>query len=111
MRELLTKDPITGREVWYHAADEGDNPAVYIENVQDVTAMLDENVRDYNAGDHSAKGTKGDLRHAARLDPVTLYQLEKVGIMKGYKILDVKRLKAWLNDSANRKFRSWHGRV
>lgn len=100
-RRLLSRDPVTGVETYFHYHDDRD--AFTLETVQQVDDVLDANKRDYN---DAQTGWKGDMHKVASI-PMTLYlDLKRQGILD-----DQAALKRWLNDPGNRYFRTKPGKV
>lgn len=92
-----------------HKTDEG---GIIIEDVQDCTAILEKNKREYNSFDENARWSDEPFRNKIASIPLTVIDsLNKKGILKGFRVLDQKAFKAWLNDSDNRFFRTRTGRV
>jgi hypothetical protein len=106
-RRHFDYDPLTGAvETFYfdHATDE-----FTIERVEDVTKFVDTTKYLQN---NVEGGWKGDWHHVAAIPNTLLPSLEKLGIMSsGGRILDKKKLKAWLNDRDNRVFRTKLGEI
>ena len=96
---ILASDPITKKTELWHAQTDG---GVVIESKQDVTDVIEANKTDFNA----QTGFSKDFHHVARIPLVVYEELMRKGIAQ-----DPKRLKAWLNDSDNRAFRSHPGRI
>lgn len=82
---------------------------------KDVTAIIELNKAEYNDGDHSNKRVGNKFgRHAARLDPALLpllYDLDIVERGTAWKIKDMRRFEAWLDDPDNRCWRTWPGKI
>lgn len=104
------------REI-FHPTHSGDRFG--LETVQDVEPVLDfaQQVRERQEGRRW-----GDGKHVATIPDIIVQRMmrdprlfpddELAGILgPGYKVLDSKRWKAWLNDSANSLFRTFEGRI
>jgi hypothetical protein len=104
---LLDYDPATKTTEWFHY--DHSNDTYTIERVQEVDDIVEQNkaLQNDNAG-----GWRGDMHHVASIPLEMLVLLEKKGIISSAgRILDQAKLKAWLNDSTNRFFRTRPGRV
>jgi len=101
-RDMLTWDPHTKtREDWHEDADGN----VVLHRVQEVQDVIDVNKRRFN--DHDERTPfKGEMVKVGSIPLVIYEQLRREGILQ-----DQKRLKAWLNDPANRAFRTRPGKV
>lgn len=106
-QRTLGFDPLTGvYETFYfdHATDE-----ITIEQTQNVDAHVELTKASFN---ESGTDWKGDFHHVASIPAVMLSELAKKGIMTtGGRILDKKKLRAWLNSSDNRAFRTRPGHI
>lgn len=101
-------DPLSGVNEKYfydHATDE-----FTLTREQEITPLVELNKFKYN---NAPDRYGNDIMHHVASIPFTLLpELEKKGIMTaGGRIIDEKALKAWLNDSDNRVFRTRPGRV
>lgn len=93
-------DRETGIKTTFHYHEDG---GVSFEKTQDAEAILDLNRDTLNA---SPEGWKGDLHKVASI-PIHIYQyLRAEGILK-----DPARMKKWLNDPDNSKFRTKSGKI
>jgi hypothetical protein len=103
---LLDHDPLTGISEYYHF--DPDTQGFVVETRQDVSGIIEMNKAVVNDN----TGWKGDLHHVAHIPLSILMQLAQQGIVTvAGQILDEKRYRAWLNDSANDAFRVKRGRV
>ena len=73
---------------------------VHVGTRQDVTALLDDNVRRQNNGP-GWLGRSREMKHVARLNMETVIALWRAGIWG-----DRKAFRKWLNDSDVRKLRT-----
>jgi hypothetical protein len=107
-------DPLTGARTYFsyeEGARESDDIFVLRTEV-DVEPLIEANKYEYNLGDHSGPKFPGEMHRVASIPNVVLAELEKQGICTtAGKVLDMKKFKAWLNDSENRFFRTSSGRV
>ena len=101
--EVIDVDREMGTLTRFHYSPT-DEDAFTIETVQRVDPIVDLNKFQYNATDERARF--GDTAHVARIPLVVWEDLRKRGIAD-----DEKKLGAWLNDPANRCFRTRPGRV
>ena len=87
-----------------------DKDEITLEQSQDVSALMEANKAEYNAADtkwsDSLFGNK-----VASIPFTAIDKLNKQGIMKGFDVIDQKRLFAWLNDPENRFFRTKPGHL
>jgi len=83
------------RETAVHADGEG---GIIIQTRQDVSAIVEQNKKEYNS-------------KVASIPLTVIDDLNKQGIMRGYAVLDDKRFAAFLNDPMNRAWRTRTGVV
>jgi hypothetical protein len=79
---------------------------------QNISAILEMNKREYAAQDE--RKTWGDDAFSNKVAsiPLTVFSdLEKLGITRGFAVIDKKRFHAWLNDPDNRAFRTRAGKI
>lgn len=79
---------------------------------QNISAILEMNKREYAAQDE--RKTWGDDAFSNKVASIPLAvfaDLEKLGITRGFAVIDKKRFHAWLNDPDNRAFRTRAGRI
>ena len=92
-----------------HADGEG---GIIIETRQDVTANIEQNLKEFNSFDERAKWSDDMFGNKIASIPLTVIDdLNAKGIMRGFAIVDQKRMKQWLNSPDNRFFRTRPGRV
>jgi hypothetical protein len=92
-----------------HADGEG---GIVIETRQDVTANIEQNLKEFNSYDERAKWSDDMFGNKIASIPLTVIDdLNAKGIMRGFAIVDQKRMKQWLNSPDNRFFRTRPGRV
>lgn len=104
---FFDRDALTGALETFHF--DHTNDTFIIERQEDLTGLVEGNKWLQNA---SPDNWSGDLHHVASIPNVLFPELAKQGIMTpGGRILDVERLRHWLNDSENRAFRTKLGRV
>ena len=80
------------------------------EQSQDVTELIEQNKKEYNESD-SKWSDQLFGNKVASIPFVAIYKLNKLGVMKGFEILDQKRFFAWLNDRDNIAFRTKRGNL
>ena len=97
----FSNDPLTGTRTTFHYEDDG---TVTLEKQQDVTALIEQNKSLMASTDERAR--YGELQRVASIPLTVYFDLLQKGILK-----DPKRMKEWLNDPANRAFRTRPGRV
>jgi hypothetical protein len=103
-RRLLDIDPLTKVRSMFHSEDPDGNDMI-LEDVQDVTEILDHNKAERHMHDERS-GWKGDMHRVASIPLVVWAELKREGIAT-----DTKRLKKWLDDPDNMAFRTRPGRV
>ena len=87
-----------------------DKDELTVQTEQDVSAIIDQNKKDYN----NAETKWSDQLFGNRVASIpfaAIDKLNKMKIMKGYNILDQKRFFAWLNDPENLYFRTKPGKL
>ena len=104
MAKILEKDNIRNK-----VAHETDNGLV-IATTQDVSAIIEQNKKEYNQN-NGRWGEDVFDNKIASIPLTVIDDLNKVGIMRGFHVVDQKRFKAWLNNPDNRFFRTKQGRV
>jgi len=97
------------RQSAVHADGDG---GIIIETRQDVSGIIEQNKKEYNSFDERARWSDELFGNKVASIPLTVIDdLNKIGIMRGFHVLDEKRFKAWLNNSDNRVFRTRTGVV
>ena len=87
-----------------------DKDEITIKQSQDVTALMEQNKKEYN--ETSTKWSDKLMGNKIASIPHTaIDKLNKEGIMQGFAIIDQKRMFAWLNDPDNRFFRTKKGHL
>jgi len=105
-KRLFDHDPQTGITEYYY--DDTATGGFVIEQVQDVTEIIELN----KAKRNDDTGRFRDLHQISSMPLTILMQLAKEGIVTmGFKILDEKRWRAWLNDPDNEAWRTKRCRV
>jgi hypothetical protein len=85
-----------------------DKDEITVKQEQDVSALIEQNKKEYN----NAETKWSDQlfgNKVASIPYTAIDHLNKIGIMKGFSVLDQKRFFAWLNDPANLYFRTKPG--
>ena len=92
------------------SVDLNEKDEITITQEQDVSALIDANKQEYN---NTEKKWSDQLfgNKVASIPYTAIDYLNKQGIMKGFSVLDQKRLFAWLNDPENRFFRTKPGHL
>ena len=80
------------------------------EQSQDVSALVEQNKKEYNESD-SKWSDQLFGNEVASIPFIAIDKLNKLGIMKGFDVLDQKRFFAWLNDRDNVAFRTKRGNL
>ena len=87
-----------------------DKDEITIQQEQDVTALIDQNKKEYNNAE--TKWSDQLFGNKVASIPFTaIDKLNKQGIMKGFTVLDQKKFFAWLNDHDNLFFRTKKGHL
>jgi len=92
------------------SVDLNSNDEITIKQEQNVTALIDQNKKDYNNAE-SKWSDKLMGNRVASIPFAAIDKLNKMKIMKGYNVLDQKRFFAWLNDPDNLYFRTKPGHL
>ena len=90
------------------AHDDGEGGLI-LETRQNVTPFLEQNKASYAQIDERARW--GEFTKIASIPFAGIQELNKQGILKGFHIVEPKKLKAWLNDPDQRFFRTRPGRI
>ena len=103
------QNPTNFRQTAVHADGEG---GIVIQTRQDVSDIVEQNKKEYNSYDERARWSDQLFGNKVASIPMTVIDdLNKVGIMRGFAILDEKRFASWLNDPMNRAWRTRTGVV
>lgn len=79
---------------------------------QDIGAILKANNADYVQTDKKTKWGEGQFSNRVARIPLTVFQdLDKLGITRGFTVIDMKRFKEWLNNPDNQVFRTRAGKI
>lgn len=105
MRKLAT-ELVNGEIRTTYADDEGN---LVMKAESDLTHIIEANKASYNSTDERARWGDGQL--VADIPFPVIEDLNKQGILRGFVVIDQKRMKAWLNNPDNRFFRTRPGRV
>lgn len=90
--------------------DVGDQ--LIIKKTQDITDIIEANKKDFAQTDAKTKWSDSQLGNRVARIPLTVFQdLEKLGITRGFTVIDMKRFKEWLNNPDNQVFRTRAGRI
>jgi hypothetical protein len=81
---------------------------VILETRQDVSQIIEANKRQFNDSDGKFDDV---ITHVARLPLTVVDDLNRKGIMRGFKVIDQTRFKAFLNHPDNRFFRTHPGKI
>lgn len=105
MHKISEEQTIEGKRTWYADGEGG----LIIKDEQNVAPILEANKAAYNQVDERARW--GELTRVAEIPNSVIADLNAQGIMRGFVVVDQKRIKAFLNDPANRFLRTRPGRV
>jgi hypothetical protein len=109
MKKVLQVDQLTKTQDIAQADGEG---GLVITTTQDVTDIVESNKAQYAQTDEKTKWSGEVFGNKVASIPLAVFQdLNKMGICRGFAVIDQKRFKAWLNDPANQFFRTRPGRV
>lgn len=101
-RRLFSQDPTTGVTKWFHYDDDTD--MVRIETTQNVEGLVEASRESYNT--YTSQSRWGDGDKVGNI-PMSVYSK---WCAEG-KLGDQATVRTWLNDPANRAFRTRPGRV
>ena len=105
----LDYDPITKRTRTFHSNPEGTE--YFIKSDFDVSDIVDANTAQFAMVDERA-GWKGEMHRIASIPLHVMHELKLKNIIDpGGDVQDDAALLRWLNDPANRKFRTRPGHV
>ena len=104
--QKLGHEFVNGEKRTYYADGDG---GVIIQHEQDVSQILEANKQSYNQIDERARWGDGAL--VAEIPNSVIADLNAQGIMRGFVVVDQKRIKAFLNDPANRYLRTRPGKI
>jgi len=88
-------------------ADDDGNLVMKAES--NLAPIIEANKNSYNQIDERARW--GDGQMVADIPFPVIEDLNRQGILRGFAVMDQKRMKAWLNNPDNRFFRTRPGRV
>jgi len=106
MKKLLSVDADKSKQTIAHADGDG---GLILETKQDISNIIESNKRKFN--DVTSLDRWGDLTHIATIPDVVVDELNKMGIMRGYSVMDEPAFAAFLNDPNNRYLRVRPGRL
>lgn len=104
--KLIGVDEAGGEKRSWYADGEG---GLIVKHEQNVAPILEANKAVYNQTDERARW--GELTRVAEIPNSVIADLNRQGIMRGFTVIDQKRMKAFLNDPDNRFLRTRPGRV
>ena len=104
--KVLGVDYIDNTKRTAYADGEG---GVVFKHETNFAPIIEENKRTYNQVDERARWGEGQL--VANIPFEMINWLNQQGILRGFEVLDQKRMKEWLNSSDNQYFRTRPGRV
>jgi hypothetical protein len=90
----------------YYADGEG---GLIIETAQDVSAIIEQNKREYAQVDERARW--GEWTKIGSIPMAMIKDLNDKGICRGFQVIDQKKFRAYLNDPVNRYLRTRPGRI
>jgi hypothetical protein len=104
-KHLMGHDPLTGISDYFVMGDDGKSfTMIYEQDMDAINRVLDFNQSEQN--EQSKSDRWGDGKIIATI-PAAIYNQM---LIEGW-AHDGPKLRAWLNDGDNRKFRRWTGRV
>jgi hypothetical protein len=102
MTRLFSTDQ--GRYTVAHATDDG----IILETKQDVSEIVEANKRQFNESDGKFDPV---VTHIARLPLTVIDDLNRKNVMQGFRVIDEKAFRAFLNHPDNRFFRTHPAKV
>lgn len=105
---MILSEDITTRQrtTWNPDVQDG---SVVVATEQDVQPVIEANKAKFN---QNTGGFKGDMHHVARIPMVVMEQLFREGLVDvSGRPTDERRFLAWLDDPANRAWRTKPGRL
>ena len=105
MQKLGEEVTIEGKRTWFSDDDGG----LVIRDEQNVAPILEANKASYNQTDERARWGNG--ARVAEIPNSVIADLNVKGSMRGFAVVDQKRMKAFLNDPENRFLRTRPGRI
>lgn len=106
MKKLFSVDTQVGRHTVAHT---GSNGELILETKQDISGIIEANKRDFNQV--TSVDRWQDLTHIARIPYTVVDDLNKMGIMRGFAVVDEPAFAAFLNNPENRYLRVRPGNV
>jgi hypothetical protein len=104
---IATMENPTFRKSAVHADGNG---GIIIQTAQDVSAIIEQNKKEFNSYDERAKWSDEIYGNKVASIPLTaIDELNKQGIMRGFHVLDNTRFAMWLNNPDNRAWRTRPG--
>lgn len=101
-KKLFSEDPTTRVKRWFHYDDDTDT--CHIETTQDVEDIVEDSVKSFNR--YGKKARWGDGDKVANI-PMSVYSK---WCAEG-KLGDQAMIRRWINDPANKRFRTRPGKV
>lgn len=86
-----------------------DNGQLVVKAESNLTPIIEANKASYNSFDERARW--GEFNRVAEIPFPVIEDLNRQGIMRGFVVLDQKKMKAWLNNPDNRFFRTRPGKI
>jgi hypothetical protein len=106
LKKVLKHEADTGIVQTAHWDGDG---GLVIETKQDISSIIEQNKREYNATDERARW--GEWSKIGSIPLAVIQDLNRQGILRGFAVVDMKRFKDWLNHPDNRFFRTRPGKV
>jgi hypothetical protein len=101
--------PVQFRQQTAHQDGDG---GLIVATKQDVSGIIEANKREYNSYDERSRWSDEIFGNKIASIPMTaIDDLNKVGIMRGFAIIDEVRFASYLNDPMNRAWRTRPGQV
>jgi hypothetical protein len=95
------------RDTAVHADGDG---GIVIETKQDVSEIIEANKAQLEF-DKQRTGHLKELHHVARIPFTVIDDLNKMGIMKGFSIVDDAAFASWLNNPDNAVWKTYRGTI
>lgn len=87
-----------------------DDGGIIIETKQDVSEIIEANKTQLDF-DKQRTGHLNELHHVARIPFTVIDDLNKMGVMRGFNVVDEVGFARWLNDPDNAVWKTYRGTI